>query len=99
LRPGVFVKVQLKAGENAKSIILPTNAIIPDATSKKVIVIKDGIAILTKVTTGIRSAYGVEITSGINEGDTIAVTGILFAKPKKPVKVRSLKKIEDLINP
>jgi membrane fusion protein (multidrug efflux system) len=98
LRPGVFVKVQLKAGENAKSIILPNNAIIPDATSKKVIVIKDGIANLTKVTTGIRSAYGVEITSGINKGDTIAVTGILFAKPKKPVKVRSLKKIEDLIN-
>ena len=98
IRPGTFVKVQLKEGENMQSIIVPTNAIIPDATSKKVVVVKDGIAEMVKVTTGIRSAYGVEITSGIAVGDSIVVTGILFVKPKKPVKVRSLKTLEDFIN-
>ena len=98
LRPGSFVKVEIEVGENTQSIIVPTNAIIPDATSKKIILVKEGKGNIVKVETGIRSSYGVEIISGVSVGDSVVVSGVLFVKPKSMVTVRSVKKIEDLIN-
>ena len=98
LRPGSFVKVEIEAGGNTQSIIVPTNAIIPDATSKKIILVKEGKGEIVKVETGIRSSFGVEITSGVNVGDSVVVSGVLFVKPKSMVAVRSVKKIEDLVN-
>jgi membrane fusion protein (multidrug efflux system) len=38
----------------------------------------------------------VEITKGLSEGDTVVVTGVLFVRPNAPVKVREVKKPEDL---
>jgi membrane fusion protein (multidrug efflux system) len=98
LKPGGFVKIQLDAGNGKKSIMVPTNAIIPDANSKKIIVVKDGKGDMVKIKTGLRNAYGVEVTDGLNPGDSIVVTGVLFVKSGKPVKVRSVKNLQELIN-
>jgi membrane fusion protein, multidrug efflux system len=38
----------------------------------------------------------VEVTSGLNPGDSIVISGVLFARPNAPLRVRSVKKIEDL---
>jgi len=38
--PGAFAKIYLEAGENSKSIMVPANAIIPEARTKKLVVIK-----------------------------------------------------------
>jgi len=98
LKPGGFVKIQLDAGSGKQSIMVPTNAIIPDANSKKIIVVKDGKGEMVKIKTGLRNAYGVEVTDGLNPGDSIVVTGVLFVKSGKPVKVRSVKNMQELIN-
>ncbi len=98
LKPGEFVKVQLDAGIGKQSIMVPTNAIIPDANSKKIIVVKDGKGEMVKIKTGLRNAYGVEVTDGLNPGDSIVVTGVLFVKSGKPVKIRSVKNMQELIN-
>lgn len=98
LKPGEFVKVQLDAGIGKQSIMVPTNAIIPDANSKKIIIVKDGKGEMVKIKTGLRNAYGVEVTEGLNPGDTIVVTGVLFVKSGKPVKIRSVKNMQELIN-
>ena len=98
LKPGGFVKIQLDAGDGKQSIMVPTNVIIPDANSKKIIVVKDGKGEIVKIKTGIRNAYGVEVIDGLNPGDSIVVTGVLFVKSGKPVKVRSVKNLQDLIN-
>ena len=81
---------------NSKSIIIPTNAIIPDATSKQLVVVKNGKGKFVNVETGIRTAAGVEIVKGINVGDTVVVTGVLFVKANAPVKIKSVKKLEEL---
>ena len=96
INPGSFVKVLIDAGSKANSIIIPTNAIIPDATSKKLIVVKNGKGTFVKVETGLRTASGVEIIKGINVGDTVVVTGVLFVKPNAPVKVKTVKELEEL---
>ena len=86
VRPGAFIKVMLNKEE--QSIVVPSNAIIPDAFSNQVVVIKDNKAVFVNVETGIRNADVIQLLSGVNPGDSIAVSGILFVRPNTEVKVR-----------
>ena len=94
--PGTFAKVYFNSGSARSSITIPTNAIIPDDKNKKIVVIKGGKATYAVVETGVRKEGFVEITKGILVGDTIVVDGVLFARPDKPVKIRSVKTNEQL---
>ncbi|MFH0893328.1 MAG: efflux RND transporter periplasmic adaptor subunit [Bacteroidota bacterium] len=93
VNPGAFVKVMLE--EKGKGIIVPTNAIIPDAQSNQVIVVKNGKGVYKNVETGIRTADFIEIKSGLVPGDSIVVSGVLFVRPNAKVKVSKVKKIAD----
>ena len=59
-------------------------------------VVQKGKAAFVNVKTGVRQADFVEIVSGVNPGDSIVVTGVLFARPKAPLKVRSVKTLDQL---
>jgi membrane fusion protein, multidrug efflux system len=63
--PGTFAKVYFNAGSARNSITIPTNAIIPDDKSKKIVVITGGKATYAVVETGVRKESFVEITKGI----------------------------------
>ncbi len=95
--PGAFVKVYINAGVDKKAIMVPTNSIIPDDKNNQVIIVKNGKAVFSNVQTGVREANNVEITKGVSPGDTVVVTGVLFARPKSPLKVRSVKTLEQLV--
>ena len=92
--PGAFVKVLIAQGATKQSILVPTNCIIPSDVTKQLIIVKNGAAQFTDVTTGVRLQSNIEITSGVSPGDSVVVTGVLFARDKKPVKVRSVKTLE-----
>ncbi len=94
--PGAFVKVYVNAGEDKAALMVPTNCIIPDDKNKQIVLIKDGIAAFVNVKTGMRQSNNVEITTGIRDGDTVVVTGVLFVRPKSPVQLRKLYTIEQL---
>ena len=94
--PGTFAKVYFSSGSARSSITIPTNAIIPDDKNKKIVVINGGKAAYAFIETGVRKEGFVEITKGISVGDTIVVDGVLFARPDKPVKIRSVKTNEQL---
>lgn len=96
INPGSFVKVYVDAGD-ANSIMVPASAIIPDASAKFLVLVKDGKASFTEIKTGIRNAGGVQVTSGLEPGDSVVVTGVLFARPNTPVTVRSVKTLADLL--
>jgi membrane fusion protein (multidrug efflux system) len=66
--------------ENKNALLIPSNAIIPQEDSKNIIVARAGKAHFVKVKTGIRQATNVEITEGIQFGDTIITSGIQFLK-------------------
>ena len=95
LNPGSFVKVYISAGADTKAIMVPTNCLIPDDKNNQIVLVKSGKASFVNVKTGLREANNVEITKGLNLGDTVVVTGVLFARPKAPLKVRSVKSIEE----
>jgi len=86
LVPGMFANVALILDENPGALMIPTQAIIPDARNKKVIVSRAGIASFEEVTTGVRQATDIEIISGIRAGDTIVTTGVQYIKPGSALK-------------
>lgn len=95
VQPGSFVKVNIGSTINA-ALLVPTNCIIPDARGKKVVVVKNGKANFIDVKTGERLENSVQIIEGLKIGDSVVVTGVLFVRPKSDVKIRSVKKIEEL---
>jgi membrane fusion protein, multidrug efflux system len=89
--PGELVTVVLQSNPSAKSLLVPTNTIIPDTRNKKIAQIKNGKIQFTLVETGYRSETTVEIANGLQAGDTIALNGILFLKPDAPVTIKSVR--------
>ncbi len=87
LLPGTFANVQVGLGENNTAIMIPTQAIIPEARNKKVILIRNGKAQFQLVETGERDANRIEITSGVSVGDSVVVTGLMQVKPDSEVIV------------
>ncbi|QIP14057.1 efflux RND transporter periplasmic adaptor subunit [Spirosoma aureum] len=85
-RPGTFARVTLTI-QNERSLVVPTQAVIPQTRTNQVIVIKNGKAQFKDVTTGIRTAGTIQILSGVQLGDTVATTGLLFLKQDAPVKI------------
>ena len=98
VNPGAFVKVYLNSEVDNKAILVPTNAIIPDDKNKQLVLARNGKAVFVNVITGLRQADFVEIVSGINAGDSVVVTGVLFTRPKAALKVRGVKTLDQLKN-
>jgi membrane fusion protein (multidrug efflux system) len=89
ISPGAFVKVLLN--ENIKGLVVPSNAIIPDALSSQLVLVKNGKATFQNVETGIRKSDMIEITSGLQVGDTVVVSGVLYVRPNGKVKIKKVR--------
>jgi membrane fusion protein, multidrug efflux system len=89
---GSFAKVAFDMGDNNDAVMIPTQAIIPQARDKQVIVYNGGNADFRIVTTGTRDSAKVEILSGLSIGDTVITTGLLSIKPGSKINLSSLNK-------
>jgi membrane fusion protein (multidrug efflux system) len=89
---GSFAKVAFDMGDNNDAVMIPTQAIIPQARDKQVIVYNGGNADFKIVTTGTRDSAKVEILSGLAIGDTIITTGLLSIKPGSEINLSSINK-------
>lgn len=78
----VRIPLSLKAG-----IMVPADALIPDAKGFRIVVADSGKVKFKKVVTGTRTESDVLIVSGVQEGDTVVTTGLMNLKPNTPVKV------------
>jgi membrane fusion protein (multidrug efflux system) len=90
LTPGNFAKVKLNFEPDPNALLIPTQAIIPQARGKKAVRFKNGKADFVDVTTGVRDSSMVQITSGLNKGDTVIVTGLLSVKPDANITIRKV---------
>src|SRR5665647_511362 len=95
IHPGAFVKVFLD--QNRNGIMVPSNAIIPDALSSQIVVVRHNKALFVNVETGLRNSNLVELTSGVNPGDSIIVSGMLFVRPTASVKVKRVVSLKEKI--
>lgn len=87
LLPGAFAKVQLSFDPDPNAILIPTQAVIPQARGKKVILYNGGVAKFVDVTTGSRDSSRVQVLSGVKAGDTVVVTGLLSVRPETKIGI------------
>lgn len=92
LLPGIFVKVQTSFDPDPNAIMIPSQAIVPQARGKQVVVYRNGEISFDDVTTGIRDSAMVQITNGLKVGDTIITTGLMGLKPKGKVLLNKISK-------
>jgi membrane fusion protein (multidrug efflux system) len=90
LVPGTFARVNLQLGRNLNALMVPTQAVIPLARSKQIILFRKDSAQFLRVETGIRDSAFVQIVSGIRAGDTVIITGLMAIRPKVKVKITKL---------
>ena len=92
LLPGIFARVITDFNSDPNGLMIPTQAILPQARGKKVIVYRNGIATFTDVTTGIRDSSFVQIVTGLKAGDTVIVTGLMSLKPDAKIEMSKINK-------
>jgi membrane fusion protein (multidrug efflux system) len=91
LVPGIFASVNLLLGKNNNALMVPTQAVIPSARNKQVIVLRKDVAQFVTVETGVRDSVFVQIVNGIKAGDTIITSGLMVVRPNSKVKVMRMK--------
>lgn len=87
LLPGQFAKITLTISTFETALMIPTEAVIPELDGKKVFVIENGLVANRSVETGIRTADRVQVTKGLQDGDTVVTTGILQIRPGMDVEL------------
>lgn len=93
LVPGVFAKVNLQLGQSDDALMIPTQAVIPTARNKQVIVLRKDTAIFSIVETGIRDSAYVQVSSGLKKGDTVITTGLMAIRPSAKLKIGKLNRL------
>ncbi|HYC40061.1 MAG TPA: efflux RND transporter periplasmic adaptor subunit [Chitinophagaceae bacterium] len=88
LVPGTFARVITHFPADSGAIMVPTQAILPQARGKKLVLYKSGTAIFADVVTGIRDTSHVQIVDGrVKAGDTVVTTGLLSVRPESKIQV------------
>jgi membrane fusion protein (multidrug efflux system) len=87
LVPGIFAKVRLQLGKSASALMIPTQAVIPQARTKEVIVFRKDSAQFIPVETGLRDSVFVQIVQGLKVGDTVVTTGLMAIRPNAKIKI------------
>lgn len=86
LIPGAFAKVDVRLEQLTDALVVPAEALIPDIQGQKVLLMKGGKAVSARVQLGIRSATNVQLTSGVQAGDSVIVTGLLALRDGAAVR-------------
>lgn len=92
LLPGEFIEISAQIRNNPDALLVPAQAIVPEARGKKVFLSVAGKATPQSVETGLRSESRVEILTGLKAGDTIAVSGLMKIRPGSVLKFKNFKK-------
>lgn len=90
LLPGVFANIRLIINREENALQIPSEAIIPQMDGERVFVYRNGKAILTNISTGIRTEQKVEVTDGLVPGDTLITSGVLQLRTGMSVSVNDL---------
>jgi len=89
LRPGMFLNVSL-ANDEREALVIPEEALTPEAEKQFVYVVADGKAALREVRIGQRRPGSVEIVSGLSEGEQVIVEGTQKVRNGAPVRVTEM---------
>lgn len=90
LIPGSFARVKLGFAPKSDAIFVPSQAIVPTARGKQIILYTGGKAVFNNVETDARDSSRVEIVTGLKPGDTIVISGMMTMKPDMKIKINKV---------
>ena len=90
IKPGRFVSIQMELSEIEDALAIPTEALIPEMDGDRVFVFRNGNAESIFVNTGLRTEDMIQITHGLEPGDTLVTTGILQLRQGMPLVIDNL---------
>jgi membrane fusion protein (multidrug efflux system) len=90
LLPGQFVELELVLGTSMNALLIPTEAVVPEESGKKVFVLENGKVREARIETGIRNNLSLEVLSGLKPNDTVLTTGILQLRPGMSVQLTTI---------
>jgi membrane fusion protein (multidrug efflux system) len=93
LVPGVFAKVNLQLGQDNQALMIPSEAIIPQARSKQILLLRKDSVLFSTVVTGIRDSAYVQVLSGLKKGDTVVTTGLMAIRSSSKVKISKVNRL------
>jgi membrane fusion protein (multidrug efflux system) len=85
LRPGMFLNVSL-ANDEREALVIPEEALTPEAERQFVFVVDDGKAQRREVRIGARRPGSVEILAGLSAGERVVVEGTQKVRDGAPVR-------------
>ncbi|HEU4466744.1 MAG TPA: efflux RND transporter periplasmic adaptor subunit [Agromyces sp.] len=74
LKPGMFLTVKLERGE-ADVLVVPEESLVPEQGDVYVYVVRDGTAAKRKIQTGQRQVGTVQVTAGLEPGESVVTEG------------------------
>lgn len=92
LLPGGFVKVKTNFEPDNNALMIPSQAILPQARGKQVVVYRNGVAFFEDIKTGLRDSAMVQVTNGLKVGDTIITSGLMSLRPQAKIELSGLDK-------
>ncbi|MFD0794500.1 efflux RND transporter periplasmic adaptor subunit [Mucilaginibacter litoreus] len=87
LTAGAFAKINLTLDQIPKTIMVPTESVIPDIKSSKVYIYHNGKALAKDVKTDLRTDTKIQIVDGLASGDSVVVSGLIQIRPNAPLKI------------
>jgi len=76
LKPGFFAKGLILIGVNPQAVFVPEEAVYSFVGITKAFVVRDGTAQERQVKTGVRADSLIEVTEGLQPGETVATSGL-----------------------
>lgn len=92
LVPGRFANIRLVLGEIDNALFIPSHAIVSEMDGQQIFIYRNGKAEKRRVTTGIRTEESVQITEGLDTGDTVITTGLLQVRPGADVTIKEIER-------
>ena len=87
LKAGAFAKIHFTLDQIPKTILIPTEVVIPDIKGNSVYIAKNGVGVPRAIKTDIRTDTKLQVVDGLKAGDSLIVSGIIQMRPKVPIKV------------
>jgi multidrug efflux pump subunit AcrA (membrane-fusion protein) len=75
LRPGMFCRLRVVLETHDAALTVPKPAVLHSRNSKQVFVVKQGVAQLRSIETGLEDETRIEVLSGIEDGEDVIVVG------------------------
>lgn len=87
IKPGMFAKVEMPTQSRSNVLAVKSEAIVTKNGKTMVYVVENGAAAEKEITTGLDTGALVEITKGLNQGDSVIIKGQTLVDQGSKVKV------------